>query len=80
MDQTRGDAAFMALHGEGLPEDSMLAVIDTGCNNTCHGSRWFDSYQKMMGLDIPLEQTTGNYLGVGGKIKVKGQRRIPVVF
>ena len=80
MDQRQGDASFMAIHGEGLPEDSMLAVIDTGCNNTCHGSRWFDSYQKMMNLDIPLEQTTGNYLGVGGKIKVKGQRRIPVVF
>eukprot|EP00435_Cladocopium_sp_Y103_P052575 s19_g16.t1 len=74
------DIALMAVDGEHLPEDSMLAVIDTGCNNTCHGSKWFETYQRMMGIDIPLEETIGNYMGVGGRIKVKGQRRIPVVF
>ena len=46
-DRAQGDQTLMAVQGEGLPEDSMLAVIDTGCNSTCHGSRWFDSYQKV---------------------------------
>lgn len=37
------------------PEDSMVAVIDAGCNNTCHGAEWMKAYLKMTGVDIPLE-------------------------
>ena len=65
---------------EQFEEDDLLAVIDTGCNNTCHGSEWAKRYMELLQIEIPLEPTEGNYVGVGGKIQVIGKRRIPVVF
>lgn len=61
-------------------EDDLRAVIDAGCNNTCHGAQWLKKYMELLGMDIPLEPTGGNYVGVGGEIKVAGKRRIRVVF
>eukprot|EP00435_Cladocopium_sp_Y103_P069613 s840_g33.t1 len=63
-----------------IAEDTMVAVIDTGCNNTCHGSTWMEAYLKATGLQVPLEPYIGKFNGVGGKIKAVGVRRIPVTF
>ncbi|CAL1150025.1 unnamed protein product [Cladocopium goreaui] len=63
-----------------ITEDTMVAVIDTGCNNTCHGSIWMEAYLKATGLQVPLEPCLGKFNGVGGKIKAIGMRRIPVTF
>eukprot|EP00435_Cladocopium_sp_Y103_P065198 s39_g27.t1 len=63
-----------------IAEDTMVAVIDTGCNNTCHGSTWMEAYLKATGLQVPLEPYIGKFNGVGGKIKAVGIRRIPVTF
>ena len=72
--------AFMVTEKETYPEDAMVAVVDTGCNNTCHGADWLKEYMKVTGMDIPLEPAAGRFRGVGGKIKVAGLRRIPVIF
>ena len=62
-------------------EQYLIAVLDTGCNNTCHGSDWIKEYMRLTGLNIPLEPIrAGSYRGVGGKIKVAGRRRIPVLL
>ena len=31
---------YMALVGDPSYDQECLAIIDSGCNNTCHGSRW----------------------------------------
>ena len=36
--------AYMVRADEVVHEDSMVAVIDTGCNNTCHGAEWMEAY------------------------------------
>lgn len=43
--------------GNHFHEDDLLAVIDTGCNNTCHGAQWLKKYMELLGIDIPLEPT-----------------------
>ena len=72
--------AFMAIKKDEIEEDCMVAVIDTGCNLTCHGSQWMEEYLRATGMDIPLKPCDGKFNGVGGKIKVKGLRTIPVTF
>ena len=72
--------AFMAIKKDEIEEDCMVAVIDTGCNLTCHGSQWMEEYLRATGMDIPLKSCDGKFNGVGGKIKVKGLRTIPVTF
>ena len=70
----------MAVEKGEIEEDCMVAVIDAGCNLTCHGSQWIEEYLKATGMDILLEPSNGKFNGVGGKIKVKGLRKIPVSF
>ena len=72
--------AFMTVEKGEIEEDCMVAVIDTGCNLICHGSQWMEEYLRATGMDIPLEPSNGKFNGVGGKIKVKGLRTIPVTF
>ena len=36
---------YMALHHEDCgSEDNLVAILDTGCNATCHGSEWLKQY------------------------------------
>ena len=44
--------AFMALHvfydhGNAISsENDLVAILDTGCNMSCHGSRWLERYTR----------------------------------
>lgn len=58
-------------------EDCTIAILDTGCNNTFHGSKWMERFMKPTGYFIPLQQSGGKFSGVGGQVQVKGKREIP---
>ena len=75
----RSPQAYMVKNDETqISDNTMVAVIDTGCNNMCHGSTWMDAYLKATGLQVPREPYVGKFNGVGGKIKAIGMRRIPL--
>lgn len=61
-------------------EDFLIAVLDTGWNNACHGSRWMDQYFRLAGADAPLGPSSGKFRGAGGRVEVPGRRSIPVSF
>ena len=80
LEKNTGKVVFMSQLElpEGEPEDMMLAILDTGCNNTCHGSGWMTRFQEMMGKQLPEEPADGRFNGVGGKVEVACRRTIPM--
>ena len=63
-------------------EDHLIAVLDSGCNKTCHGEQWLVKYMESLGLDsVPLSQDDlGSFKGIGGKVEVNGTRHLNVSF
>ena len=59
-------------------DEEVYAIIDTGCNNTCHGSRWMEKYQRLMKTDLDLTEAEGRFRGVGGRVNVSGKRVLPI--
>ena len=73
------NTAFMSqLLEETEEEDYMLAVLDTGCDNTCHGDNWMEKYQRLIGRELEAEPADGRFKGVGGKVEVACKRIIPM--
>lgn len=71
----------MAMDSElDFSEDNLVAIVDTGCNSTCHGELWMRRYEELTGKEIPLEPHHGTFTGVGGQVQVQGKRSIPVIF
>ena len=75
--------SYMSLQDEQSDEnenedEEVYAIIDTGCNNTCHGSRWMEKYQRVMAVDLPLAEADGKFRGVGGRVQVAGKRILPI--
>ncbi len=71
--------SYMSLQDEQSEEaegddEEMYAIIDTGCNNTCHGSRWMEKYQRVMAVELPITEAEGKLRGVGGRVRVSGKR------
>ena len=79
---------YMALNDEGEErtpmESDLVAILDLGCNKTCHGSAWFEKYVKAIGGnedDFPLQVREGQgFVGIGGKVEVNGCRQMSVGF
>ena len=67
---------------ENPSETHLIAILDLGCNKTCHGDRWLKRYQVASGVDdVPLEPDHGNgFRGIGGKIGTAGVRHLQVSF
>ena len=82
---TSSTAFMAAAEDEERPsqEKDMVAILDLGCNKTCHGSLWMDRYIKACGLsndDFALMETDGSFNGIGGKVKVNGIRKFETGF
>ena len=78
---SHGGTAFMVHQAHVVKsEDTLVAIIDTGCNNTCHGEKWLQNYMQLTGIDLSLNQGSGSFKGVGGQVQVNGRREIPVMF
>ena len=75
----KSSAAFMSQSLD-INEQSeyMCAVLDTGCNNTCHGDKWMQKHQQLYGQVIEQEPADGKFKGVGGKVEVACKRTIPM--
>lgn len=50
-------SAYM-VHDSEIP-DELYVILDTGCNNTCHGSRWMDKFKNYMGMQPELMALDG---------------------
>eukprot|EP00439_Symbiodinium_sp_Y106_P054505 s3235_g7.t1 len=60
-------------------EPDLVAILDTGCNLTCHGDGWLQRYLLATQQTAPeLEgDIATNIRGIGGKVETNGQRRLP---
>ena len=78
------DQSYMAVEDQSQSpsETHLIAILDSGCNKTCHGDRWLERYQAACGMDeVPLEPDQGNgFRGIGGKIGTVGIRLLQVSF
>ena len=74
-------SAFMVEKAEGS-EDDLLAVLDTGCNQTCHGALWFQNYMRACGQEYhALEESGGESLkGIGGRVRSLGKRVLRITL
>lgn len=65
-------------------EKDLVAILDLGCNKTCHGELWFRNYMEVTDRhedDCPLEATDGSgFHGIGGKVTTLGRRHLEVSF
>eukprot|EP00435_Cladocopium_sp_Y103_P018811 s2728_g4.t1 len=73
-----GSAYMVASEDAGGGDSRILAILDTGCNNTCHGDRWMQRFAEAHGHLPELEDAEGKFRGVGGKVAVAGKRTIPM--
>ena len=74
---------YMALDEQGEPSEShLIAILDLGCNKTCHGDRWLARFQHAAGIDIiPMSADEGTgFRGIGGKINTTGTRHLHIGF
>ena len=78
-----GYMAVNALTSE-ASETHLIAVLDSGCNKTCHGDRWLERYLKVTGEpeeSFPLTaETGGGFRGIGGSITTTGSRAMNICF
>ncbi|CAE7670799.1 RE2 [Symbiodinium microadriaticum] len=65
---------------EVFAEQDLVAILDTGCNLTCHGDAWLECYLQATDQKTPeLEDDNGtNIRGIGGRVETNGQRRLPL--
>ena len=75
-EQSSGSEAYTVNFG-GDPDGEVLAVLDTGCNNTCHGDRWMARFHQMYGMMPAAEPADGRFKGVGGRVSVTCKRNDP---
>ena len=70
---------YMALAGTSSGHaDGCIAVIDSGCNNTCHGSRWMQRLLEQLNLtdeEVPLLPAVGGFVGSMGAFRLPADGR-----
>ena len=76
--QEREESEAYMVQDDDRSSEEIYVILDTGCNNTCHGSRWMEKFVNYMGMQPELQSAEGRFRGVGGKVEVAGKRTIPV--
>ena len=71
-------SAYMVANEESTEDPRILAILDTGCNNTCHGDRWMQCFAEAHGHLPEIEEAMGKFRGVSRKVMVAGKRTIPL--
>ena len=66
----------------GGSENDLIAILDSGCNRTCHGDKWLKRYMSTVDQHhFPLEPDHGGgFRGIGGAINTTGVRNLDVCF
>ena len=75
--------ALMALDDENAKEEWLLAILDSGCNKTCHGERWMSRYVKAVGSEDHVQKLNNEdsfIKGINGKVKTNGLKRLEIGF
>eukprot|EP00435_Cladocopium_sp_Y103_P068503 s292_g31.t1 len=56
----------------------LVAILDSGCNKTCHGEKWLRRYMDTVDQHhYPLEPDHGGgFRGISGAINTKGTRSL----
>ncbi|CAE7892444.1 RE1 [Symbiodinium sp. KB8] len=72
----RAGYMVMAEDSAGGSEHALVCVLDTGCNTTCHGSRWLERYLALTKQRQPelLPDSAGGFKGIGGMVRTAGAR------
>ena len=75
--------AYMVMDPGPPCESSLVAVLDTGCNQTCHGALWYRDYcrasdQALEPLASPTSAASLN--GIGGRVKALGKRTLSIAI
>jgi hypothetical protein len=75
-------SGFMAVQDSCGSENDLIAILDTGCNATCHGSQWYERFVQATGCpNVSLDTCAGsNMKGIGGNMRVTGKRVLEVCF
>jgi hypothetical protein len=68
--------AYMVAREESAEDSRILAILDRGCNNTCHGDQSMQRFAEAHGHLPEIEEAMGKFCGVGGKVMVAGKRAI----
>ena len=57
-------------------EKDLVAILDTGCNTTCHGSKWLSTYLQATEQSAPALEADGGggFKGIGGVTATSGAR------
>ncbi|CAE7415150.1 RE1 [Symbiodinium microadriaticum] len=79
--EARRRSGYMALAEKTLPsETTLLAVLDSGCNQSCHGAVWYQQYMQACGLQPqPLQDSRSTTMkGIGGHVVANGRRVLTV--
>eukprot|EP00435_Cladocopium_sp_Y103_P074978 s140_g52.t2 len=73
---------LMATTTDGGSENDLIAILDSGCNRTCHGDRWLQRYMSTVDQHhYPLAPDHGGgFKGIGGAINTTGVRNLDVCF
>ena len=68
--------------GEIHSETDLIAILDLGCNKTCHGEKWLRRFQIATSTpEIPLDdQCSTSFKGIGGIVNTNGVRHMNVCF
>ena len=62
-------------------EQWLIAILDSGCNRTCHGDRWMAKYMQATGDDaesFPLRLEPSTFKGINGPVGTQGVRRLEI--
>ena len=74
-----GRSSYMALQDAPVArENDLIAILDTGCNQTCHGDRWLRCFLAATLQDEPtLKIDSGTSCrGIGGTVSTSGIRNL----
>ena len=73
-------AAFMAstLDTDGVSqENDLIAILDTGCNQSCHGERWLQRYAAATNTTPAfVDEECPTFRGINGTVRTTGARNI----
>ena len=59
-------------------EGDLVAILDTGCSQTCHGDAWLPRYVDATRQEMPklCTEDRPNFRGIGGAIQTAGTRQL----
>ena len=77
--QMGNPSAFMATSTSptSATETDLIAILDTGCNQSCHGERWLSRYAAATNTNpVFVDNECPTFRGINGAVRTTGTRNI----